>query len=107
MSENDKRRISQLEEQLSNTLQAVDKLHSDVETFKDYAIENNKVVNSILRRMDERDEQFLKMNERMDVTQLSLEQLMKEMIAERQQRNTEIDIINRRLDKLDNQRNPT
>lgn len=66
MAENEKRRLSQLEEQLSNTLRAVDKLHADVEAFKDYAIENNKVVNSMLKKMDERHEEILKIEKRLE-----------------------------------------
>ena len=88
MAENEKRRLSQLEEQLSNTLRAVDSLHADVATFKEYAVENNKLVNGILHRMDE--------------TQDTIKLLVNEMIAERKQRNLEIDTINRRLDRLEN-----
>lgn len=96
MAEHEIRRISQLEEQLSNTLRAVDKLHLDVEVFKDYAVENNKVVNGMLHKMDE--------------TQDIIKEVMMEMVAERKQRdlerkqrNLEIDTINRRLDRLENQ----
>ena len=66
MAENEKRRLSQLEEQLSNTLRAVDKLHADVEAFKEYAVENNKVVNSMLKKMDDRHEEILKIEKRLE-----------------------------------------
>ncbi|MDW3196581.1 MAG: hypothetical protein R8G66_29665 [Cytophagales bacterium] len=89
MAENEKRRLSQLEEQLSNTLSAVDSLHADVATFKEYAVENNKVVNGMLNKMDE--------------TQDMIKDIVTEMVAERKQRNLEIDTINRRLDRLENQ----
>ena len=103
MAENEKRRLSQLEEQLSNTLRAVDSLHADVATFKEYAVENNKMVNSMLNEMSERSELLVKMNERIEANQNNIEVLMTEMIAERKQRNLEIDTINRRLDRLENQ----
>ena len=75
MAENEKRRHSQLEEQLSNTLRAVDSLHADVAAFKEYAVENNKVVNGMLNRMDE--------------TQDTIKDIVNEMVAERKQRNLE------------------
>lgn len=96
MAEHEKRRLSQLEEQLSNTLRAVDSLHADVATFKEYAVENNKVVNGMLNKIDETQDMIKEI-----VTEMSEDR--KERNLERKQRNLEINTINRRLDRLENQ----
>ena len=59
-------RMSQLEELMANTMKAVDKLTADMQEFREYAHENNKVVNSLLRKMDDRDEEFRKFEERQE-----------------------------------------
>ena len=59
-------RVNQIEEQLSNTLKGIDKLTEDVPVFREYAIENNKVVNGILRKLDDHAERMDKFGERMD-----------------------------------------
>ncbi|WP_339810257.1 hypothetical protein [uncultured Imperialibacter sp.] len=35
-------RVNQIEEQLSNTLKAIDKLTADIDALKDYAVENKR-----------------------------------------------------------------
>lgn len=94
----DKNRLTQLEEQLSNTLKAVDKLHADVETFKDYAVENNKVVNSMLRKLDDHAEQFDKVNEK-------LEGILEEIAADRKLRDAQFTLIIRRFEYLESNKN--
>lgn len=115
----DKKRLTQLEEQLSNTLKAVDKLHADVEAFKDYAIENNKVVNSMLRKLDDHAEQFEKMNIRMegmmsklddhgeqfDKVNVKLEGILEEIVADRKLRDAQFDLIMRKFEYLESKKN--
>ena len=50
--------MNQLEEQLSNTLRAVDKLSEDMQIIKDYTVQNNKVVNELIRKTDDMAEHF-------------------------------------------------
>lgn len=59
--------MNQLEELMANTLTAVDKLTADMDEFRNYAYENTKVVNSLLRKMDDRDEEFKKWREKQDM----------------------------------------
>lgn len=51
-------RVNQLEEQLSNTLKAVDSFHEEMKVFKEYLLENSKVVNGLLRKLDDHQEEF-------------------------------------------------
>ncbi|MDA0194896.1 MAG: hypothetical protein O2887_07220 [Bacteroidetes bacterium] len=51
-------RMSQLEELMANTLKSVDRLVSENEKFREYAYENTKVVNGILKKMDDREEEM-------------------------------------------------
>lgn len=81
-------RVNQIEEQLSNTLKAIDKLTADIDALKDYAVENNKVVNGILRKLDDQ-------GERMDKFLLRMEREEKnrksELQEEKKQRQSELE----------------
>lgn len=74
-------RVTQLEEQLSNTLKAVDAFHAEMKIFKEYLHENSKVVNGILRKMDDDQEEsnkrFAKMEERFRKSDLQFERMDK------------------------------
>jgi chromosome segregation ATPase len=87
-------RVNQIEEQLSNTSKAIDKLTADIDALKDYAVENNKVVNGILRKLDDQ-------GERMDKVLLRMEKEEKnrksELEHERKQRQQELDAQNERF----------
>jgi chromosome segregation ATPase len=87
-------RVNQIEEQLSNTSKAIDKLTADIDDLKDYAVENNKVVNGILRKLDDQ-------GERMDKVLLRMEKEEKnrksELEHERKQRQQELDAQNERF----------
>ena len=78
MAENEKRRLSQLEEQLSDLMQVSDRVHHKMEEFIDYATENRKVVNDLLNRMDEREEEILKIQKRLEEGDKRWEALKKE-----------------------------
>ncbi|MEQ8533416.1 MAG: hypothetical protein RIB86_16290 [Imperialibacter sp.] len=87
-------RVNQIEEQLSNTLKAIDKLTADIDALKDYAVENKKVVNGIFKKLDDR-------GERMDKVLLRMEKEEKnrksELENERKQRQAELDAQNERF----------
>ncbi len=100
-----KKRSTPLEEQLSNTLNAVDKLHADVETFKDYAVENNKVVNSMLRKLDDHSEQFEKVHQEIGNINGKLGGILGELAADRKLRDAQFDLIMRKFEHLESSRN--
>jgi len=81
----DKERFTQLEEQMSNTLKAVDKLTADMQELREYTRENNKIVNSILHRLEENDERFEKIDKRFEKIDKRFErqdELLKSIINE-------------------------
>lgn len=100
-------RANQIEEQLSNTLKAIDKLTADIEAFKKYTIENNKVVNGLLRKIDDQGERMDKALERMerDSRKWELEfdrerkQRILELTKEQKARQKELDAQNKRFEK--------
>ncbi|MDA1121005.1 MAG: hypothetical protein O2887_11035 [Bacteroidetes bacterium] len=52
-------RMSQLEELMVNTLKSADRLVTENEKFREYAYENIRVVNGILIKMDDRQEEMV------------------------------------------------
>ncbi|MEQ8237714.1 MAG: hypothetical protein RIA69_00810 [Cyclobacteriaceae bacterium] len=87
-----KKRFTQLEEQMSNTLKAVDKLTADMQELREYTRENNKVVNSILHRLEENDERFEKVDKRFEKVDRRFEKIDKrfEKIDKRFERQDEL-----------------
>jgi hypothetical protein len=84
-------RVNQVDEQLSNTLRAIDKFHADMEIFRDYTIENNKVVKSILLKLDDFSEKFDRMQEDNKL-------IMQEMAKERELREAQFAFLVKRLE---------
>ncbi|MFY0599407.1 MAG: hypothetical protein JXR03_07025 [Cyclobacteriaceae bacterium] len=91
-SEHNKMGLNQLEEQVSNTLRAVDKLTADMQDLREYTIENNKVVNSILHKLDEHSEQFEKNDKRLD-------RILSEMDADRKLRDAQFNFLLQKVEK--------
>ncbi|MEQ9425434.1 MAG: hypothetical protein RJQ09_13510 [Cyclobacteriaceae bacterium] len=58
-----KSRMSQIEEVVAATTKNVDKLSADMQEFREYAYENRKVVNGLLNKMDDRQEEIKKLQE--------------------------------------------
>lgn len=81
-------RVNRIEEQLSNTLKAIDKLTADIDALKNYAVENNKVVNGILRKLDDQGERMDKVLLRMEKEENSRKA---ELQDERKQRQAELE----------------
>ena len=59
-NEHNKTRLSQLEDLMANTLRNVDKLTADMQVFREYAFDNTKIVNEVLRKLDDHSEQINK-----------------------------------------------
>ncbi len=91
---NSNQRFNQLEELMANLTRNVDRLSADMEEFKNYAYENNKVVNSILHKLDDHAEQFDKVLER-------LESRDEQFREEQQLRDAQFEFIMKRFEKLD------
>lgn len=81
-------RVNQIEEQLSNTLKAIDKLTADIDVLKNYAVENNKVVNGILKKLDDQGERMDKILLRMEKEEHNRKEEMRE---EKKQRRAELE----------------
>ncbi|MEQ9426593.1 MAG: hypothetical protein RJQ09_19375 [Cyclobacteriaceae bacterium] len=77
-----KSRVLQLDEMVANTTRNVDRLTAEMAEFRNYCYENNKVVNDLLRKMDDREEEIKKLredfestNKRLEKTDLRLEKI--------------------------------
>ncbi len=88
-----------MDEQLSNTLRAIDKFHADMEVFRDYTTENNKVVNSILHKLDEHSESFGKMTDEIKALRQDNRVMMQEMTKERELREAQFAFLVKRIEQ--------
>lgn len=93
-------RVNQIEEQLSNTLKAIDKFHADMEVFKKDAIENRKVVNGIMRKLDDRSKKMDKML--LKISDEQSRRFNEVLQQDKTLRIKEIDAMNKRPEWLEN-----
>ncbi len=99
-NEHNKLRLNQLDEQVANTLRAVDKLTADMQELRAYTLENNKVVNAILRKLDDdteqlkkNDEQFKKNDERFKKAEERIDKILEEMASDRKLRDAQFEFL--------------
>lgn len=79
---NTNQRFNQLEELMSNLTRNVDKLSADMSELRQYVLDNNQVVNSILRKLDDHsemfernDEHFKKMDKRFEKNEVRFKKM--------------------------------
>lgn len=88
----DKERMHQLEELMSNLIRNVDRLTEKMDRLESYTQENNKVVNSILHKLDDHAEMFEKHDQNFD-------RILEEMSADRKLRDAQFEFILKKFDQ--------
>lgn len=101
----DKQKLTQLEELMANLTRNVDRLEEKMERLEEYTWENNKVVNSILHKLDDHaeqfernDQRFQKSDKRFEVQEKMLEGILNEMSEDRKLRDAQFEFLLKRTE---------
>ena len=99
------RRLGPFEELMAGILKNVDQLSREMKELKDYVFENNKVVNQILRHLDDNREEIKDNQKKIEENQQEIIKLRLSQDEDRNLWRREIEIQTKRLEMLEERKN--